>query len=521
MALRARLARALPELEQQSPYHAESWTALSTLFMRRGDRRLEAENYLSSGYGIRISIESKSSGWVRLETLARVWQPLRLKGIQVGPETGTPFFAATQVFDLFPVPRKWLALSRTRNAEGRFVARGQILVTCSGAVGRATLAFAPHTKVLISHDLLRVEPREPDNQGWLYAYLRAFKVRAMMTGAQYGHIIKHLEIAHLGALPIPQLSAPWCTHFNRRVRDILDLRDAAHTATRDAEGLFEQTLGRFRPGDTGELGFEIKASRTIFAGRRRFEAATHRPLVAQILKHLGKNSRRIDFLRDIVARVWWMNRFKRVYVDNGNRYLSADELFTLNPEITKRILITDVQKMKPYFAKAGWLVMACSGQTYGLLGSTRLVSKYDEGAFLSHDLLRIAPREGGPPAGYLLTALTHPILGRPLVIAQSYGTSIPHLDPSDIELCPIVRLSPDSEKAIADLAEKAAELRGQADMLENEIAGEAEALLDRFIAGENIANEKKELSLRVAEDSPVSTRRKRQTDHLQEDRPHE
>jgi hypothetical protein len=470
--------------------------------MRRGDRRLEAENYLSSGYGIRISIESKSSGWVRFEKLARVWQPLRLKGIQVGPETGTPFFAATQVFDLRPVPRKWLALGRTHNAEGRFIERGQILVTCSGAVGRATLAFAPHAKVLISHDLLRIEARQLDNYGWLYAYLRAPKVRSMMTGAQYGHIIKHLEVAHIGALPIPEVPARWRAHFATRVREILDLRDGAHAATLEAETLFEQSLGRFKQGDNGETGFEVKARKAIFPGRRRFEAAAHRPHVAQILKHFSRSGERIELLRDVAERVWWMNRFKRVYGDGGTRYLSADELFTTNPEITKRILISDARKAKPYFVKAGWLLMACSGQTYGLLGSTRLVSKYDEDAFLSHDLLRIAPRGDGARSGYLLTALTHPILGRPLVIARAYGTSIPHLDPGDIELCPIVRLSLATENAIADLAERSAELRARADLLETEIAIKAEALLDRFIAGENLSRDNDEPFLRVAEDSP-------------------
>lgn len=501
MAFRARLARALPEPDQVAPYHPESWTALSTVFMRRGDRRLEAENYLSSGYGIRIAIESKAHGWVRFREVARVTQPPRTKATLVSPQHGKPFLAATQVFDLRPVTRKWLALGKVDHATQLFVNRGQILVTRSGTVGRSTLAFAPHLETLISDDLLRIEAREKENHGWLYAYLRAPKARAMMTGVQYGHIIKHLEVGHLGALPIPEVSGKARTHFAGRVREILDLRDAAHTATVDAELLFEQSLGRFKPGDAGETGFEIKASQAIFAGRRRFEAAAHRPHVAQILEHFGKKGRRIDLLQDVAADVWWMNRFKRVYGDNGTRYLSADELFTLNPEITKRILISDARKMKPYFAKAGWLVMACSGQTYGLLGSTRLVSKYDEDAFLSHDLLRIAPKEGGPRAGYLLTALTHPILGRPLVIAHAYGTSIPHLDPSDIELCPIVRLSAAIENTIADLAEKAAELRGRADLLENEIAAEAEALLDRFIAGENLVLEDKEITLRVAEES--------------------
>jgi uncharacterized protein (DUF433 family) len=51
---------------------------------------------------------------------------------------------------------------------------------------------------------------------------------------------------------------------------------------------------------------------------------------------------------------------------------------------------------------------------------------------------------------------------------------------------PIVRLSPASENRIADFAEHSSELRGRADLLETEIAAEAEALFDRFIAGDGL-----------------------------------
>ena len=111
---------------------------------------MEAENYLSSGYGLRLAIQERAMGWQPFRNYARVWQPSRLKGIQVGPDFGTPFLAATQVFDIRPVPRKWLSIERTHEASDRFVTPGTIVVTCSGAVGRATLAHAPHDKVLIS-----------------------------------------------------------------------------------------------------------------------------------------------------------------------------------------------------------------------------------------------------------------------------------------------------------------------------------------------------------------------------------
>src|SRR5580704_3219403 len=109
---------------------------------------------------------------------ASTWQPSRLKGIQVGRAFGTPFLAATQVFDVRPISRKWLSLDRTDKATNRFVQPGTIMVTCSGSVGRATLSFATHENILISHDLLRVEALNKKDWGWSYAYLHAPQTRA-------------------------------------------------------------------------------------------------------------------------------------------------------------------------------------------------------------------------------------------------------------------------------------------------------------------------------------------------------
>jgi type I restriction enzyme, S subunit len=87
-------------------------------------------------------------------------------------------------------------------------------------------------------------------------------------------------------------------------------------------------------------------------------------------------------------------------------------------------------------------------------------------------------------AGYLLTTLTHPTLGRPILIRIAYGASIPHLDPGDVSDFPVVRLTSSEEDVIADLTEESAAERARADVLERELAVDAGNLIDRFIAGD-------------------------------------
>lgn len=479
--------------------------------MRRGGRRLEAENYLSSGYGIRISIESKASGWEPLGKPARVTQPPRTKAILVSPEHGKPFLTATQVFDLRPVTRKWLAIGKVAHVSQLFVKRGQILVTRSGAVGRSTLGFAPHLDTLISDDLLRVEPRERGLHGWIYAYIRAPKVRAMMTGTKYGHIIKHLEIGHLNALPIPDVSELWREHFDVCVKEILDLRDGAHAATLEAESFFEKAIGTFKRGDNGEAGFVMESASTLFAEARRFDAWRHSPITRDILKHLGKR-RKTETVAACGYKVWVPGRYKRIPAGDGVTFMDSGDLFEINPDLPKRF--ADCRFGDDYRGRVepGWLLMASSGQTYGIIGGAVLANEFYRDKVIANHVIRIAATPAANArAGYLLTALTHPTLGRPVVKSFAFGSSVPEIAPEDVELFPVVRLASAKEDTIADLAERSSELRAQADLLENEIATEAEAILDRFIAGKKLARENEELSLRVAEESPVSKIRKRKS----------
>src|SRR5260370_1000353 len=192
MALRARLVAPPPQPRTIWPWHTVKSGSVRASALFGGDRRMEAETFLSSGYGLRLAIESKSE-WVRFGKLANVEQPGRLKGILVAPEYGQPFLTATQVFDVRPIPRKFLALEKMEGAKDCFVDDGTILVTRSGSVGRPTLAYSVHRGIVISDDLLRVKPVEETHLGWIYAYLLAHQTRAMTKSVHYGHIIKHLE----------------------------------------------------------------------------------------------------------------------------------------------------------------------------------------------------------------------------------------------------------------------------------------------------------------------------------------
>jgi hypothetical protein len=443
---------------------------------------MEAETYLSSGYGIRMAIQSKPKGWGYFRHLAKVWMPNRLKAILVSPQHGNPFFAATQVFDVRPIARKFLALEKMSGAKNCFVQDGLILVTRSGSVGRPALTHGPHKGVVISDDLLRVEAIDPNDRGWLYAYLLAPQTRAMTKSAHYGHIIKHLETSHLDALPVPTVDDATALDFSKRVKKILDLRNEGYRLTLEAEAQFEKALGSIAVKDWGERGFTVKASKSFLEGRRRLDAARHNPGASAIHRFLANHGQGFSTLIEAGYDVWVPGRYKRIPVENGVIYRDSADLLEVNPDLPKRYADCKFGDKFRGRVNGGWILVACSGQVYGIIGTAILATKALNDQVVSNHVLRAAPKKGGVPAGYIVTALTHPLLGRPIVKALAFGSSVPEINSDDLAQLQIVRLISGEESAIAEAAEESAKVRAAADLLEREITADAQRIIAKFMA---------------------------------------
>ena len=422
------------------------------------------------------------SGWNALSTVARTWQPSRLKGIQIGREHGTPFLTATQVFDVRPIPRKWLSIDRTPGYGQRFVSSGQILLTCSGNVGRATLAFETTMGFLISHDLIRIDARDQSWWGWIYAYLRAPSVRKMMKAEEYGHIIKHLETHHIDSLPIVNLDNRTRARFGAEAKEILGLRDRAYEIMVEAERLYERAFGEFESSDLGEMGFTFRAG-SIFSGRRRLDAWNHNPSVKELEAHLSRQARGWNGIAELGFDVWLPTRFRRIAARDGVPLLDSSDLFEINPDITKRIADREFGDPHKGRVAGGWILLARSGQIYGLNGSVMLSGPRHEGHVISDHIIRIAPRTPKCRLGYLLMAMGHPTLGRSRLKALAYGSSIPEIEVDDVRFLTVPRLDEGIEGEIADRVEAAAHLRDQADDLETRMAALADVEVERFTIG--------------------------------------
>ena len=361
--------------------------------LHRG-QRLEAEGFLTGGYVVRCDLESLPVTG-RLGDCARIWQPSRLKGIIVRPEFGTPFLSATQTLNVWSAPRKWLARDRTPKVEERFVDHGWILVTCSGTVGIPIIAYRPHLNTIISHDILRVQT-DAQLRGYVYTFLRTRYARTMMRSSHYGNVIKHLEVEHLEALPLPFFEE-FADDLQQEIEDTFAMRNEAYGLDMAARNEFSKACGALDKSQTEE-SFSVPSD-SLFGKSRRLDASAHHPDALAVLEILKASARELVPLGEL-APAFQPSRFTRVYGENGIPYLSSEQLFDVNPEINKFLMeATDVE-LSELKVKAGWLLMACSGQVYGINGSVCIATEWHESKVITHDLIRIVPSEAIRP-GYL------------------------------------------------------------------------------------------------------------------------
>lgn len=446
--------------------------------LAQGERRMEAETYLAGGYGLGLQIEA-SLPHERLGNIAKVWQPGRLKGTQVSQEHGMPFLTATQIFDIRPVPRKWIAPAKTPDLRGRLIERNMILVTCSGNVGDALVSFAPHLNTVVSHDLLRVEPNDPAKIGYLYTYLRSGFGKAIVRSSKYGSVVKHLEPEHLSEVPVPDAPGPLRKILGETIGEVFRLRERAYILTLESEQIFAKHLQT--PESVDVLGYEVPASR-MFSGRRRLDGYHYNPAATQVEEILSRMGT-VQSLGSLVDEIVLPNRFARVYVETGISYLDSEDIFKINPEITKHMPERAKTDLAKYMVQANWLLVARSGQIYGLNGSVMLANRRHEGKVISEHIIRVIPASAKVRSGYLAMALGHPVFGRPLVLRLTFGSSVPEIAPEDLAEVPVLRMG-SVEDEIADRMETASTLRVKADDLEDEAVATLDAELSQWLEAE-------------------------------------
>ena len=279
-----------------------------------GDVRLEASTYLRDGYGF-VRLANQCDNHKRLGDLADIWQPSRLTGYTVPEGKGLPFFTAGQVFEDFPRVRKWLAAPFVPQADSRFVKQDWLLLSRSGVVGNVTAVYPHHLNKVITDDLLRIEPKDQDEYGWLYAYMKTDFFKQIARASQYGHMIKHIEVAHANEFPVIMPDAATRKAIGDKAAEAVRLRGEAWKLRDDAFETIERAIGHEGGGtNTSTIRGEVRLSQ-ILERRSRLDADSYCGQINAIDALLERCA--TDKLKDLVSDVYLLPRVARTFGTGG------------------------------------------------------------------------------------------------------------------------------------------------------------------------------------------------------------
>lgn len=466
------LAHKIPapiETEISVPERPVKWCSISLSEVISRGKRLEASVFDVEAKQARSLIEHGKYPVAvvgGVNGLASAYVCGRFKRIWVD-RSDLPIFQPSSIVDVHPVPDGFISHKTRTNIDALRVHAGQVLMTCSGTIGKLSYVSNTLDNKIFSHDLLRINCKSRVDAGYLYAYLKSAIGNKILLTNSYGAVITHIEPEHLATVPIPD--AP--ENIKKRINDLVlhsyALRDESNEATDEATRLLTEELHlppihEMGKNDSAVNTYSVKLSN--MAGR--MDASYHIPIVDAIIDHMIQYATEVTTIgsRRISKEVILPPRFARVYVDKGygRVLIGGKQLHELDPSGKKYLSNT---KHKALMNKLEVYQNTTLITRSGTIGKVALVPMHWEHWIPSDHIIRVVPADD-TIAGYLYIFLASDY-GRTLITRYTYGSVVDEIDDNHVRQIPIpILCNQDIQKKINDLALEANAKRYEAYKLE-------------------------------------------------------
>lgn len=385
-----------------------------------------------------------------------------------------PIFQPAQILELYPKPYKYISALTPTDINALRVKKGQILMSCSGTIGKCIIATKKFDNQIFSHDLLRIDTIDKDDIGYLYVYLISDIGQSLIKTNNYGAVIQHIEPEHLDFVQVPIADKKIRNKIHNLIMSSFDYRDQANEIIDKAEQLFIKELGLPPIENLTPSFYDKKAEVRTFSVKlenlnNRFEGSYHNPIVLSILDCFLDNAETIKPMRQLCKDITMPGIFKRIYVskEDGVPFLGTNDILEINPRVEKFLSKTGHKKLieKELAVKENTILIT----DRGTIGNVVLIPEYyeKENWTVSQNSIRIIP-QSIDFAGYIYIFLNSEY-GKALSKRETYGAVIDMIDPSNAGQIPVPILKNKKVmKEINDLALQANKLRAQAYYREQE-----------------------------------------------------
>jgi type I restriction enzyme S subunit len=384
-----------------------------------------------------------------------------------------PIYQPSSITDVYPSPDGYLSSNTKTDFDALRVRDGQILLSCSGTIGKVSLVSKTLENQIFSHDLIRVEAKYPIDIGYIYAFLRSSVGNTLLQTNNYGAVIQHIEPEHLAEIAVPNPSDEIKAKINDLILRSFALRDESNDSIDKATAMLIEELklpplNEFRTeqidNDAKVNAYSVKLSE--LAGR--LDGSCHLPIVKAITEHLRTHAAEVATVGDrrVSKDIILPGRFKRIYVEagQGRVFFSGKNIAELDPFDKKYLAFSQHDKRirEQLTIHHNMILVTCSGT----VGRIAFVPKHWDNWAMTHDIIRLVPTD--EMAGYTFIWLQTEY-ARNLIEATAYGSVVPHIEISHISQVPFPLLKNAAvQTEINRLALQANEMRYQAYQLEQE-----------------------------------------------------
>lgn len=447
---------------------------VGSFYLNEGEKRLDGTYY---ALALKIRRELEHSQWplIPLSQLATFTYLGRFKRHFVDYKIGVPLLGSREIFFWPPKAEKFLHPHSVSNK--LFAQEKDILLSCSGTVGHALLAGTSIRGMAISQHVLRIHPKDKDEVGYIYAFIRSSYGFTFIQGSQFGAVIKEIEPQQLSLLPVPMLPPLFRKQIHNKMLRSLTLRERGVCLLKKAERLLYNRLGlpfldNIEPEYLSmSFGKKVRAF-TVSSNKLkgRLDGSYHLSEVESVLRVIKEGPYPILNLGELTKYVTIPPRFKRHYVDerSGIPYVRPSDLSTIRV-LEPRYIVQWTPELSHLRLNKGEILIS----TDGSIGDLGYVTDAWDSWAGSNNIGRIMVDSDKVHPGYILAFLASPY-GQIQLKREIYGGVIDHLEVSHIKgVC--IPLPPlEVQETIGDRVLMAYTLRDKANALEEEAIAELE-----------------------------------------------
>lgn len=418
------------------PKEELNWGIVSLSEILDSDTRLEASVYNIKGRHAREIL--KKCKWEVLPLcgengLARAYRPPICKRIFVDKnENSIPMYTPAQILELNPKPIRYLSPKTKTDLSSWFLKEGELVLTCSGTVGNVSLVTQTLKGKCFSQNLIRIIPNNPENLGYIYAFLKTKIGNLLITSNNYGAVIQHIDPEHLSNVPIPNPPDMLKKRIHELVMKSYELRDESNELLDKAEELLVSELELPPIDNLTQITYDESNQLNSFVVKLsdlngRLDASYHIPIVNEIVNHL-KNKAELTILGDsrVTEKIILAGIFKRVYVEEGNGvpFLGGKEILQLSPTPEKFLSLKYHKKRIDKELKIEENMILITDR--GTIGNVVFVPKHFEGFAVSQNVIKVK-LTSEKIAGYAFVFLNS-TYGKILIKRHTYGSVVDMID---------------------------------------------------------------------------------------------